>query len=173
MNKDPLLRWYIEHGICIGCRKESAMPGKQKCPECLYKQTIANIKYRSLEYERGRYAKRKEQRSERIAHKLCPNCGKPAKHGQLCSECYIKKQRVHQRGREQRLQRGDPRRIRVENGLCWLCDSPAMEGKKVCEKHFAELMERKGFGDGGRRDNHPWERDETARLTRIKRSPLK
>lgn len=48
MNKDPLLRWYIEHGICIGCRKESAMPGKQKCPECLYKQTIANIPCSSL-----------------------------------------------------------------------------------------------------------------------------
>lgn len=146
------------------------MSGRQKCPECMYKQTMNNMKYRSLEYERGRYAKRKEQRSARIAQKLCPNCGRPAKHGQLCTECYIKKQRVHQREKEQRIQRGDPRRIRAENGMCWYCDSPAMDGKKVCEAHYEALKNRTGFGSNSRRrDHHPWEKDETARYAKIKR----
>lgn len=147
------------------------MPGRQKCPKCLYKQTINNMKYRSLEYERGRYAKRKEARNARIAQKLCPNCGRPAKHGQLCTECYIKKQRVHQREKEQRIQRGDPRRIRVKNGLCWFCSATAMEGKKICKAHYEALQNRDGFGVNSRgRDHHPWEKDEAARYAATKRS---
>ena len=168
MNKDPTLRWYIEHGICVGCRKENAMPGRQKCPACLYKQTLANMKSRSLEYERTRYAKRKAQREERIAAGLCPICGKPAKHGQLCTDCYIRKQRVHQAEKNERRVRGDPRRNRMENGLCCFCDSPAMDGKKVCEKHYQILMSRPGFAGRKGGEQHPWAIDESRRIAEIK-----
>lgn len=166
MNKDPLKRWYIAHGICIGCRKENAMQGRQKCPDCLYKQTLQNMKYRSLEKERKRYAKRKKQREQRIASGMCPNCGNPAAHGQLCRDCYIRQKRRREKEKQQRNIE-HPFHTRMNAGLCVWCDTPAMPGRKVCEIHYAALLNREGFGKK-RGENHPWAKDETARLKQLR-----
>lgn len=162
MNRVPLRQWYIEHKICVSCGQRDAFNGRQKCPECLEKATLSNIKYRSLERERGYYPRRKEKREARIAEGLCPNCGKPAVKGQLCFECYIKKQRKHEKEKEARLQREDPRRVRVENGMCWFCEKPVLVGMRVCELHYDKTMERFHGKRGG--EDHPWTKDETARI---------
>ena len=158
-NKNPLLQGYIDHKICISCRQRDAFNGRQKCPECLEKATIDNMKYRSLERERGYYQRRKEKREARISAGLCPVCGRAAVKGQLCLECYIKRQRRREKEKIYRALSGDPRRERIKKGLCWFCDSPALEGKKVCQKHYDDILAR--FHRGG--DEHPWRKDEAVR----------
>lgn len=163
-NRNSLRQWYIEHHICVSCGQRDAFNGRQKCPECLEKAVLCNMKYRSLERERKYYGRRKEKREARISSGLCPICGRPAVKGQMCLECYVRRRRQREREKTQRAQRGDPRRARVENGLCWFCDSPALAGKKVCQNHYDEILTR--FHRGG--VDHPWSKDEAARLSRIK-----
>ena len=164
MSSVSLRQWYIEHKICVSCGQRDAFNGRQKCPECLEKATLNNIKYRSLERERSYYLRRKEKRDARISAGLCPFCGKAAVKGQLCLECYVRKQRRHEKEKRQRELRGDPRRERVKNGLCWFCDSPALEGKTVCKKHYDDILVR--FNREG--SEHPWAKDEAVRLAKIK-----
>lgn len=164
-NKVSLRQWYIEHKICVSCGQRDAFNGRQKCPECLEKATLNNMKYRSLERERSYYQRRKEKRDARISAGLCPICGKAAVKGQLCLECYMKHQRRHEKEKQQRALRGDPRRERIKNGLCWFCDSPALEGKKVCQKHYDDIQAR--FHNRGG-DEHPWAKDEAVRRAKLK-----
>lgn len=167
MNKISLRQWYIDHKICVSCGQRDAFNGRQKCPECLEKATLSNIKYRSPERERSYYPRRKAKREERIAAGLCPNCGRPAVKGQLCLDCYAKKQQKHEKEKAARLLRGDPRRVRVENGLCWFCEKTAIPGLRVCEFHYAKMMERFHRPRGG--EIHPWVKDETARIEACRR----
>ena len=159
-----LRQWYIEHKICVSCGQHDAFNGRQKCPECLEKATLNNMKYRSLERERGYYPRRKAKREARIAEGLCPNCGKTAVKGQLCLECYVKHQKQHEKEKQQRALRGDPRRERIKKGLCWFCDSPSLKEMKVCQKHYDDIQAR--FHRGG--SSHPWAKDEAVRLAKIK-----
>lgn len=161
MNQVPLRQWYIEHGICVACGQQDAFPGRQKCPKCLEKATLSNIKYRSLERERTYYPRRKEKRMARIADGLCPQCGRPAKVGQLCLECYAKKCRRREAEKTERAQRGDPRKARVNNGKCYFCEAQALTGKRVCAKHYADILAR--FHSSARKEGHPWEKDEAIR----------
>lgn len=159
--------WYAAHGICISCGQRDAFPGRKKCAECLEKSTLNNIKYRSLERERSYYPRRKQKREERIAAGLCPFCGKPAKYGQLCYECYLKKLKKHEKEKAERAARGDPRLVRIANGKCWFCDNEVLPGKRVCQVHYTELMHRPGFAHRGGKD-HPWAKDEMARIVGVK-----
>ena len=109
--------------------------------------------------------RRKEKRDARISAGLCPICGKAAVKGQLCLECYMKHQRRHEKEKQQRALRGDPRRERIKNGLCWFCDSPALEGKKVCQKHYDDIQAR--FHNRGG-DERPWAKDEAVRRAKLK-----
>lgn len=159
-------QWYLSHGICVACGQRDAFEGRQKCPECLEKAANNNAKYRSLDRERSYYPRRKAKRDARIAAGLCPNCGKPAVYGQLCLRHYVKKQLVHEKEKQIRLQRGDSRRERVQNGMCWFCDTPALEGMKVCEYHYADIMKRFHGKRGG--ESHPWTLAESARIEEIR-----
>lgn len=165
-NNVTLRQWYIDHKICVACGQRDAFEGRQKCPECLEKANNDNAKYRSLERERTYYPRRKEKREIRIASGLCPICGKTATNGQLCQRCYIKRRLRREKEKEERMQRGDPRRKRVENGLCWFCEAPALEGRSVCQLHYTEIIERFRGKRGG--ENHPWTIAETARINEIR-----
>lgn len=159
-------QWYIEHGICVACGQRDAFNGRQKCPECLEKANLSNAKYRSLERERTYYPRRKAKREARIAEGLCIFCGKKATKGQLCLECWLRKQRRREKEKSERRQRGDPRRIRVENGFCWFCENPALDGMRVCENHYRKTMEK--FHNQKRSEDHPWNIAEKARLEEIR-----
>lgn len=165
-NSVPLRQWYIDHKICVACGQRDAFNGRQKCPECLEKATLSNIKYRSLERERSYYTRRKAKREDRISQGLCPNCGKPAVKGQLCLEHYVKSRKRREVEKQYRMQRGDPRRIRVENGKCWFCESPAIDGMHVCELHYKKTIEKFRCKRGG--TDHPWVKDETIRIEQIR-----
>lgn len=162
MNNNSLRQWYIDHNICVACGQRDAFNGRQKCPECLEKAIIQNMKYRSLERERSYYPRRKEKREQRIADGLCPICGKPAAKGQLCLEHFIKRRRKRETEKMEREIRGDPRRIRVENGLCWFCSEQALPEKRVCQKHYDMTMKK--FHGKEVSEDHPWKKVETARL---------
>ena len=166
-NEKERRKWYAEHGICVACGQRDALPNRQKCAECTEKATLNNIKYRSLERERGYYQRRKQKREERIASGLCPNCGKAAKYGQLCYECDLKKLKKHEEEKAERAARGDPRRVRVANGKCWFCDNEALPGMKICQAHYTALMHRPGFAHRGG-ESHPWAKDEAARIAGLK-----
>ena len=113
-NEKERRQWYIEHGICVACGQRDAFMGRQKCPECLEKANNSNALYRDRykEQERTVYGpRRKAKRQARIAAGLCPNCGKPAVHGQLCARHYAKKRQKHEKEKQERAIRGDPRRV--------------------------------------------------------------
>lgn len=169
MNKIPLRQWYIEHGICVSCGQRDAFNGRQKCPECLEKARLSNAKYRSLERDRSYYPRRKEKRDARIAEGLCTECGKKATRGKVCTECYTRRRRKREKEKLEREMRGDPRRIRVANGKCWFCDNTALDGMKICARHYEEIMNRPGFAKRGD-ENHPWTKEETARMAELKSS---
>lgn len=160
--------WYAAHGICVVCGQRDALPKRKKCAECTEKATLDNIKYRSLERERSYYPRRKQKRKERISAGLCPICGKTAKYGQLCYECYLKRRKRREKEKAERAARGDPRRIRIANGKCWFCDNDALPELKVCQTHYTEIMCRQGFANR-RGENHPWAKQETARIERLRR----
>nr|DAP39260.1 MAG TPA: dehydrogenase accessory protein [Caudoviricetes sp.] len=160
--------WYIQHNICPVCGQRKALPNRQTCSICTEKNTLNNIKYRSLERERTYYARRKEKREQRISSGLCPNCGKKAVKGQLCLDCYVKRQKKHEQEKLERELRGDPRRERVKTGKCWLCSANAIPGKKVCENHYNALMQRPGFVCA-KGENHPWTKKESLRIQDIRK----
>lgn len=159
--------WYLQHNICVVCGQRDALPNRQKCAICTEKATLSNIKYRSLDRERTYYAKRKAKRQERIANGLCPNCGKIAVKGQLCIDCYAKKQKTHEQEKREREARGDPRRERIKNGKCWFCNNAALPGMKVCKDHYNDLGNRTGFW-AKKGDEHPWVKAETLRHREIR-----
>ena len=160
--------WYIKHNICPVCGQREALPNRQKCSICTEKSTLNNIKYRNLEQERKYYARRKEKREQRILLGLCPNCGKKAEKGQLCLNCYVKKQKRHEKEKLERELKGDPRRERIKAGKCWFCSANAISGKKVCKKHYSTLMQRPGFVCA-KKENHPWVKEESIRIQNIRK----
>lgn len=82
---------------------------------------------------------KKKRRDEARANGICTECfKKEATHGVLCYECWLR-QRKYDRTRMEKHH--GKKEFWRENGLCYLCGNPLMEGHKVCEKHYKMRME--------------------------------
>lgn len=138
--------WYIEHGICPECQKNTLYGTERACPECRAKSTEQCLKLRSQpgkkekyitymrEFNRSEYQRAKEQG-------ICPRCKKrkPMPGKVMCRICLY-------RDAERKRQKSTSTETREEKmartGCCRFCDRPAVDGYKVCEVHLEMNREK-------------------------------
>ena len=165
MNKyiEEYRNWAIKNNICIRCYKEKAWNGRQMCPECLYKAQECSEKTRSesSKEQRRKYIKRKRELC--IAFGVCRECLKrKATVGLKCLECHIKEVKRNENRRTK-----VPRNIRIELKLCYFCGKPAIEGNKVCEKHY-EVYSKNILKSKHDTSNHVWRKIQSSEIKYLK-----
>lgn len=144
---DDLREWYKKHGICPQCGQRDGFNGGVLCFECRGNVQLNNIKYQSDPECKRRYnqtAKERKQRQyyERKASGLCTRCGHlPQEKGQLCLECWRKRQRQREKLKSGRLRRGMHFKDRIERGVCMYCQKPTVPGKCFCEEHLYQRQQ--------------------------------
>lgn len=137
-------RYYKEHGICVDCKQEDAVPGKTRCLYCSSVRAEQSQKRRDRltkeeREEKNRIKREKSQalRDYRKANGLCDICGKPVyKNYSKCYEHYIHFKRYEKKRREKK------NKGYAELGLCRICGKPTVEGKKFCEVHLEQYREK-------------------------------
>ena len=132
-------------GICTKCGKNKAVNKTTYCEYCLEKDVIKNAKYREKnravlrQKNKERMQKLRDRRKE---NRECTKCGKklnPVFDGNntvKCKRCkayymeYMRKRRS--KDDKQKITREE----KIELKVCLYCNSKAIEGKKLCEKHY-------------------------------------
>lgn len=137
-----LQKWYKSHGICPRCGQRKGFNGHVHCENCLEKIQIGNIKYWS-EPERVKHYNENAKKHKMARYYECKSKGictickkKLASQGQLCIECWRKRQNNREKEKAGRLRRGMHWAERKEQGRCFYCEKPAIEGKCFCEEHL-------------------------------------
>ena len=134
--------WYKEHGICVRCKQEQAMPGYVRCPDCIYKdgeKAHQNPKKHDDRYKEKQNKRLRERYHECKKLGLCTRCAKKQayKGGRFCYECMLKAKRyARQRKQKKSGISGEMHQYWKEQGLCYFCGKPVVEGKKTCEEHY-------------------------------------
>lgn len=134
--------FYKEHGICPCCGKEKLFGDERQCINCREKnyQRKANISDEKKEMYAENFKKQqKNLYKERAKNGICTRCGKrKAEYGKKkCRICLDKDMIIHRK----RLRMKKPKE--KEDGICFFCDNPVMDGKTICEKHF-EIFSKNG-----------------------------
>lgn len=124
-------QYYKSKGICVKCRRERALKGRVQCLDCLERdRERKSNKQPKISKEQREYNKRKKQLC--VAFKVCRECqSKDATKGQVCLECWIKRQR-----RNKNKSKSIDRSERKGYGLCYLCGRPSVEGYNLCQLHL-------------------------------------
>ena len=99
--RKELDNWYKSAGICLGCHKLYARPGRIHCPACAQKK-LAKVMSNG-----DNAAKCKERRERLKAEGRCERCGKTSRPGKtLCAKCAKKNSESQQVARiKKRLQK--------------------------------------------------------------------
>ena len=135
-------------GICTKCGKNKAVNKTTYCEYCLEKDVIKNAKYREKNravLRRKNKERMQKLRDRRKENRECTKCGKklnPLYDGNYvkCKICrhyhmeYMKKRRSEEE--KQCSSRKERNKDRVEKGLCLHCNKQALNGYKLCEKHY-------------------------------------
>lgn len=133
--------WYQDNGICPRCRKNTIEGDEKVCPECNAKNANMTAKRRGEnreEYNEKQKIIHRNLYYKRIEQGICTRCGKrKTDYGyKTCGICRAKDAEY------KRIKYGKPNRSeRCEQGLCYFCDNPVMEGYKVCEKHYQTCLQ--------------------------------
>lgn len=141
MNKE-LRDWYIQHGICVVCGHEKAVPNRKRCWDCLDKaaEWTANYKANMTEEQKEaakekRNKRQKKKYAERKVAGKCTRCGKKmAVAGKTqCTECLLKSRRTAEKYRRKK---GAVPKILFGDGChCAICGKDT-ENKKLCDKCY-------------------------------------
>lgn len=136
-NKDRT-EWLREHHICIVCGKEEPIGKKVVCENCLEKQSnYQAIKRKDSEYRNKMNKKRIELKRHHRKNGLCVICGKPIyKSYSTCYEHYIHNRLKSKAKTEQKNSIRIQKEINSDVTLCYRCDKPALQGKKLCAYHY-------------------------------------
>ena len=153
--------WLKSKGICVNCCSEKVWNNTTMCIECLDKHKERSEKSRSekSKEQRRRYVKRK--RDLCIAFGVCRECFKRDKKvGKMCLECHVKSTKRN------KAKRNIPREKRANIGLCYFCAEDAIDGKKVCEKHYKIVCSNlsKAHRDNS---NHIWRKLKSAEIKKV------
>jgi len=131
--------YYISVGICPTCKKNRLFGEEKTCLECkakkanYYSTKRKDDEFRKHEYElQSEWRKRKTE--ECIKSNLCTRCRKrePANGRKMCNFCLARMRKY--KADEARRNGVITREFRFENGLCYFCADPVVDGLKVCEK---------------------------------------
>lgn len=156
MDNKEIYRWYKEHGICVNCHQEEAIPGRVYCPECAAKNAESDRKWYNKKMADPQYRetvreKKKASYQRRKDNGICVYCNNPATHRIYCYECFVKvKRRGIERGKRERWERHEKGLISDywrKNKLCVRCGKPVKEGFLICEEHYQMACEA---GEKGR-----------------------
>lgn len=125
-----------EHGICVKCFVEMAVPGRVRCETCLDKANKAAEKYRKTH---DMHERNHAMREKRKAEHRCVSCGKSKLYNgsMYCIDCYIKRRRDV-------LNR--PRKGWKESGLCLRCGDVPKPGYKYCERCYEQVVSAGLYG---------------------------
>lgn len=137
------------------------------CFNCKFPDCINDTVYP----ESARYCNWSEERKKRdnarcakryreaVSKGLCGRCHKkPQYQGKLCYECWLKRKRYDASKATHK------REYRREHGLCYFCDTPAVPGKKTCEKHLRIFQEKMAYAaQFNDLKKHKWYADERLR----------
>ncbi len=113
------------------------------CLHCAYDDCINDSVYseKSLYKNRSEQARKNDRDRQKKARDkareqgLCLVCRKKkAMRGVKCYECYIRQKRYDKEKYDGK------REIWRQKGLCWYCGSEVIPGKKVCQKHYENLL---------------------------------
>lgn len=137
-------QWYKQHGICVDCNQENALPGITYCRCC---------KARRIEYNRTEWEKHKDRLIpinrehkkslywQRKEAGLCTRCGKhPPETGKAkCTACLRKDAAVHMRTAHRN---GVVSREQwAADKICFTCGKhPALPGKKLCQYCYSKTL---------------------------------
>lgn len=136
-------------GICVDCRKYTAVPGKISCEVCALKHSErSRRRWENLSEEEKQEQRRKEGecikklKDERKRKKLCVSCGRPqTKNSIYCYECRLKDRR--RKARKRALERMDkiPRSKLPVHGICYRCTkNQVMEGRHLCAECYEQNL---------------------------------
>lgn len=139
--------FYISHGICYRCRKESIFGDQTICPECSAKEYANAVKCKERlgrdHYNKVHREWARKRYQESVKNGICYRCGKrPADNGyKSCGICRGKNgdyKRIRYQAKVKM-----PRDKRMEIGLCYFCNNPVKPGYKVCEKHWQMNVDKR------------------------------
>lgn len=142
-------------GLCVGCNKRKAAPGKVYCELC-EARLLENYHRRRMviSEEKKRLIREKDNKrkaqvyAERKKKGLCVSCGKrQTKNGVQCIECVIRcKRNRNKRLERQRCQNGTEWKNEIarceypQYGICYICcKNSVMKDKKVCEDCYEKI----------------------------------
>lgn len=83
--------WYKSHGICPRCGQADAAKGRVYCLNCLDKQAVAEMFYRST-HDTGNKARCRERYWKARANGICVRCYQnKARDGKaICQRCFMR-----------------------------------------------------------------------------------
>lgn len=162
-----------EHGICTQCKKEKAMPGKNRCLVCLMDDRERSRKkyHTDADYRQKNIERSKAKRDERKKAGVCTGCGKnPPYNGRcLCYSCWVKETR------RQKIHRQPTYR---DLGLCMWCGAERVEGYCYCADCLEKVREGAAKANATSRkkrlenpSTHPWACDNRAVFQKRKEEP--
>ena len=149
-------------GICTKCGKRKAINKVTYCEYCLEKDVIKNAKYREKNRHRLREENKKRMQDLRYRRKengKCTKCGKklnPVFDGNntvKCKRCKVYYMEYMRKRRSKDDKQKITREEKIELKVCLYCNSKAIEGKKLCEKHYNTALNNLSKVD---RNNHPF-----------------
>ena len=134
-------QYYIRIGICPICKKVKPEPGYKVCKRCRERQNAINTKSRHknlMAYNAREAVRKRKVYADRVKNGVCTRCGKnPAVEGhRTCRKCHplFKSDRVMYR-----MYADVP-------GICYQCGARAIDGMRVCRKHYRLLTGREWDG---------------------------
>ena len=144
--------WYRNHGICVYCHQNDAVPGMQACADCFYKRQMRRIE-KSGDEQRAKEAE--QARSRRAKHKtqgVCTECNQRALDGQTRCKKHVMLHRMYDR----------QAKVYVISDLTVCshtsCNEPVVPGKRYCEKHYKEKCAVMMANREKDNSNHIWRR---------------
>ena len=149
-------------GICTKCGKNKAVNKTTYCEYCLEKDVIKNAKYREKNRNRLREENKKRMqdlRNKRKQNGECTKCGKklnPVFDGNntvKCKRCKVYYMEYMRKRRSKDDKQKITREEKIELKVCLYCNSKAIEGKKLCKKHYNTALNNLSKVD---RNNHPF-----------------
>lgn len=141
--------------ICPQCGKNILYGDEKSCLECKNRRYnyYWNVEKKLPEGERKRKSEQsqeaeKKRIAKRIQEGLCIKCGKrKAENGiQMCGICREKNREYYASKRREKGIRtaeeyNEERKMRADQGFCYLCGKPSFGRHRVCEEHYAVLWE--------------------------------
>lgn len=149
--------YYKEHGICVKCHRRDAALTHVLCDECAPK-----VRRYEQHIDPSKLNEKRDKRMERYYYRkaagLCVQCGKRKAYngGVFCMDCTLRRRR-----RRAPILAARKKKTNFSEGLCMLCNEPALPGKKLCERHYkvrAANIE-KARAHRPSREHFPWVKD--------------